>query len=207
MLLGVIMIAIFISMFVFALIGAITPGPVNIIATGSGANYGFKRTFPYVFGASLSYTCIVFLVGIGLNQTLLMFPNITVWLKYIGGAFLLYMSYKIATATPMDPTIKINAQRPPLMLEGALAQALNPKAWLISVSGVSVFVFAHSPASLYLMVFCFISFSVCIVGISTWAAIGYGISAYLSTKRRQIMFNWAMGFLLSCTVMSIWLSE
>jgi hypothetical protein len=29
--------------FIFALIGSISPGPVNIIATGTGANFGFRR--------------------------------------------------------------------------------------------------------------------------------------------------------------------
>lgn len=36
---------IIISMFIFALIGAISPGSVNIIATGSGASFGFKKLY------------------------------------------------------------------------------------------------------------------------------------------------------------------
>jgi threonine/homoserine/homoserine lactone efflux protein len=43
-------------MSLFVLIGAITPGPVNIIATSSGVRFGFTRTLPHVLGAMISYT-------------------------------------------------------------------------------------------------------------------------------------------------------
>ena len=45
------MITVLLSMSIFALIGAITPGPVNIIATSSGATFGFVRTLPHIPGA------------------------------------------------------------------------------------------------------------------------------------------------------------
>ena len=98
------MFSIIISMTLFALIGAISPGPVNIISTGAGANFGFKGALAYILGATISYTLVVFLVGIGLNSILETLPQITRSLQYIGGAFLLYMSYKIATASPLKPS-------------------------------------------------------------------------------------------------------
>jgi len=200
------MLSIFISMVIFALIGAITPGPVNIIATGSGASFGFRRSLPYILGATVSYVSIVFLVGIGLNTILQTFPEITTALQYIGGAFLLYMSYKIATATPLNID-EIKTAKPPTFMEGMLAQGLNPKAWLVSMSGVSLFVSANSPALFYLLMFCGISFVICFIGVSTWAAIGYLIGGFLSTRKRQVIFNIVMGFLLSGTVVSIFLNK
>jgi threonine/homoserine/homoserine lactone efflux protein len=190
-------------MFIFALIGAISPGPVNIIATGSGASFGFRRTVPHVLGATIAYTLIVLLVGLGLNRSLTTFPEISNLLRYVGSAFLLYMSYKIATAVPIESEKMVETKQPPSFIEGALAQGLNPKAWLVSMSGVSLFVTAHSQAMLYLLVFCIISFTVCLLGISTWAAIGYSIRSLLSTTKRHIGFNILMGLMLSGTVFSI----
>ncbi len=197
---------VFISMFIFALIGAISPGPVNIIATGAGANFGFRRAIPHVLGAAIAYTVIVFLVGVGLNNILKVYPQITDTLKYIGGGFLLYMSYKIATSKSINNESSV-AKKPPTILEGALSQGLNPKAWLVSMSGVSLFVAPNSPASLYLMVFCSISFVVCLVGIGTWAMIGDVIRKYLSNERHQVTFNVVMGLLLSSTVVSIFMNS
>ncbi len=199
------MATVLISMFIFALIGAISPGPVNIIATGAGANFGFRRALPHVFGATIAYTLIVFLVGVGLNKILETYPQITSTLQYLGGGFLLYMSYKIATAKPLTGTL-ILENKPPSLLEGALSQWLNPKAWLVSMSGITLFVSANSPASLYLLAFCVISFVVCFVGVGTWAAIGHVIRKYLSNERHQVIFNLVMGLLLSCTVITIFIN-
>ncbi len=197
---------IFMSMFIFALIGAISPGPVNIIATGAGANFGFRRALPHVFGATVAYTLIVLLAGIGLNGLLNAYPQIISALQYIGGAFLLYMSFKIATASTLAEQQE-TTKRPPSFLEGALSQGLNPKAWLVSMSGVSLFVAANTPATLYLLIFCLISFIVCLIGVSSWAAIGHLIRTFLQNKRHQLLFNVAMGLLLSSTVVSIFMNR
>jgi len=197
------MITVIMSMFIFALIGAISPGPVNIIATGSGASFGFRRTIPHILGATIAYTLIVLLAGLGLNHWLTVFPEISNTLQYIGSAFLLYMSYKIATAVPMGSDKMKETKHPPSLVEGALSQGLNPKAWLVSMSGVSLFVTANSQAMLYLLIFCSVSFTVCLLGISTWAAIGHIIRSLLSTTMRQIGFNILMGLMLSGTVVSI----
>lgn len=194
------------SMFIFALIGAISPGPVNIIATGSGASFGFKKTLPHIMGASIAYTLIVLFVGLGLNKWISLYPQFMHILQYVGAAFLLYMAYKIATAEPNQVNeIQTNKQSP-LFIEGALAQFLNPKAWLVSMSGISLFVSSQIQSFLYLSIFCMISLLVCIIGISTWASMGHSISGLLSTKKRQICFNVFMGLLLSGTVVSILLN-
>ncbi|NQZ90987.1 MAG: LysE family translocator [Moritella sp.] len=202
------MITVMLSMAIFALVGAISPGPVNIIATSSGACFGFRRTVPHVMGATFAYTLIVLLVGFGLNQSLMQFPQITHFLKYLAGIYLLYMAFKIATAVPLNSTIsaEINSaevKQPPAFIDGVLSQGLNPKAWLVSMSGVSIFVSVQTQSTFYLLVFSAISFTVCFVGISTWAAIGHVIRDHLSTRTRQIIFNMMMGLLLSGTVISM----
>lgn len=190
------------SMLIFALVGAITPGPVNIIATSTGASFGFRRTLYFVLGATISYTSIVFLVGSGLNIVLQTYPQITQGLQYVGGAFLLFMSYKIAFSSLPEKSSNtaINISQPPAFIEGVLAQSLNPKAWLVSMSGVSLYVSSHPDASLALLIFCIISFFVCFGGVASWAALGHTISRVLSNKKYQRLFNIIMGLLLSATV-------
>ncbi|MEH6578357.1 MAG: LysE family translocator [Amphritea sp.] len=194
------------SMGVFALVGAISPGPVNIIATSCGANFGFVRALPHVLGATLGYTLVVFLAGAGLNQVFQLYPQLTIILQYLGGGFLLYMSFKIATANDTVNDLKTQKQ-PPSILQGILAQCLNPKAWLVSISGVSLFVVSQPQPSVYLLAFCIISFVMCFAGVASWAAIGHLIRKYLRNARHRIMFNAVMGLLLSSTVLSIFISS
>ncbi len=197
------MLPVLISMFVFAFVGAISPGPVNVIATSAGARFGFARTLPHIMGATLTYTLIVFLTGIGLNKVLMAYPQITDALKYTGAAFLLYMSYQIAVSVPelsddVDPL-----SEPPAFGHGALSQALNPKAWLVAMSGISLFVTTQSSPGLYLWLFCAISCFVCFIGVGSWAVAGHMIRGYLSNVQRQVIFNRLMGGLLSLTVVVI----
>jgi threonine/homoserine/homoserine lactone efflux protein len=75
------------------------------------------------------------------------------------------------------------------------------------MSGVSLFVAANTPATLYLLIFCLISFIVCFIGVSSWAMIGHLIRSFLQNKRHQLLFNVAMGLLLSSTVLSIFINQ
>ncbi len=195
-------------MAVFAFVGAATPGPVNIIATSSSANFGIKRTFPHVLGASLSYAAIVLFVGTGLNQVLLSNPKTTVYLQYLGAAWLLYMSYKIADSEPGQALANrqnMSLQKVPSLLQGALVQGLNPKAWLVSISGVSIFVTPNLPNNLYLFIFTGLSFVICMLGVGLWAVLGGLLSRFLATEQYQIAFNRAMGLLLSLTVLAMFM--
>jgi threonine/homoserine/homoserine lactone efflux protein len=199
------MLAVLLSMSVFALIGAITPGPVNIIATSSGVRFGFVRTLPHVSGATVSYTLIVALVGNGLHQLLSDHPQIIELLKYPGGGFLLYMAYKIITAPAATIEPDSDAQ-PPSFIAGGLCQVLNPKAWLVAMSGISVFALSQPEADFYINAYCLISFVLCFVGVGFWAAAGNLIRGYLRKPEHMRLFNRTMGLLLIGTIVSILIS-
>lgn len=190
------------SMFLFSLAGAISPGPVNLIAASIGASNGFFRALPHVTGASVSYLLIVWLMGSGLNRVLLVYPEITHLLQYVGAAYLLYLSAKIATAHPVTG-MKSPPTRSTGMMQGVLSQSLNPKAWLVAMSGVSLFVTAGPNASVLLLAFCSISAVVCFLSIATWAALGRLIGQWLAKATYQLMFNRLMALLLAATVLTM----
>ena len=194
------MLPVVLSMMLFALIGAISPGPVNIIATGTAASFGFKRTLPHVIGATLAYTLIVFLAGMGLSQVLFAFPSLSQVLQLCGAGFLLYMAYKIGTAPVQSLEANAQNKQPPSMLQGALCQWLNPKAWLVSMSGVAVFVNVNNPYHYYLLTFCLVSFFMCFIGVGSWALMGDLIRRFLSNAKQQVLFNRLMGLLLVALV-------
>ena len=191
-------------MLVFAFIGAITPGPVNIIATSAGANFGFARALPHVAGASIAYASVVFASGIGLNTVLLANPEMAVGLRYLGAIFLLYMAFKIAVAKPADSNTGFIA-KPPRFIEGLLIQSLNPKAWLVAMSGVSLFVIPYQPMLRQLIIFSLISLLICFLSVGCWALLGQFIRKFLANEQRQALFNIVMGLLLAGTVITLFI--
>jgi threonine/homoserine/homoserine lactone efflux protein len=48
---------------------------------------------------------------------------------------------------------------------GFLTQALNPKAWLVALSGVTLFALPHPDAQRTLWLFCAVSFVACMAGV------------------------------------------
>ncbi|MDO6525053.1 LysE family translocator [Motilimonas sp. 1_MG-2023] len=200
------MISAIVAMSLFALVGAISPGPVNIIATSIGAQHGFKQALPHITGATLAYTLIVWLVGLGVQVYLVRWPFVLEGMGYLGGLFLLYLAYQIAVATPVDTTAHHEPASIPTMMTGAMAQLLNPKAWLVSISGVSLFISGQADKALLLGYFVVISLLMCSVGISSWALLGQGLQKLLADPMRQRYFNWLMSALLVLSVLTIWSS-
>lgn len=201
------MAAVWISMALFALAGAISPGPVNVIASSQGARYGFWRALPHVAGASLSYCAVVLLMGSGLQWLLQTWPALTTATQYTGALYLLYLAFKIAVA----PVQTLNNSDTSLQhtnwvhdaLQGALAQGLNPKAWLVALSGVSLFVPVGADAGLRLWLFCTISGVVCFGSVACWAALGTLIRQWLQPANHQRLFNRVMAGLLVLTVLDM----
>lgn len=191
------------SMFLFALTGAISPGPVNLIAASLGVRSGFVSALPHVAGASLSYAAIVWLMGSGFHSVLLAYPQASDAMRYAGAAYLLYLCVRIATARPVDPSLAAAERRgwSAGLWQGGLAQTLNPKSWLWALSGVSLFVADRGPA--LLLLFCSISGLVCFASVAAWAGLGRMAGRWLAQPRAQVVFNRSMALLLALTVVAM----
>jgi threonine/homoserine/homoserine lactone efflux protein len=88
----------FIALLVYAFVTSVTPGPNNFMLLASGVNFGFWRTFPHMCGIGFGFFTLLIGVGAGLGAVLAAFPQLHLVLKIAGGAYLLYLAWKIATS-------------------------------------------------------------------------------------------------------------
>ena len=86
----------FLSMALFWIVAAYTPGPNNVVASYSGFNFGIKKTIPHIFGVTFGFTFLVIALTLGLVNIFKLFPIIQKVLKYLGSFFLIYLAYKIS---------------------------------------------------------------------------------------------------------------
>lgn len=86
----------------YAFVTSITPGPNNTMLLASGVNYGFVRSLPHVLGISIGFGVMVVGVGAGLGRLFEDYPSLYAALRIVGGAYLLYLAWQIATAAPMQ---------------------------------------------------------------------------------------------------------
>ena len=192
-----------IGMAAFALVGAVTPGPVNLVALRYGVEGGLSRPLGYTVGASVSYGALLWLAGMGAGP-LLEQPLPAQLVRWAGAAYLASLAWQIMTApvgagdgAALKP-VRQGAWR--ALLDGGLFQVLNPKAWLVAMSGVALFTGTQAGGNSALLRFCLISTLVCCLGVGIWALAGSLIKAWLADPRRQRLFNRILGGALGITI-------
>lgn len=186
-----------ISMALFALAASITPGPVNIVALASGAQHGVWRSMRHVLGATVGFTALLLLTGLGLHGVLVQWPQLVRLMQFAGMAFLLFMAWKLATD---DGRLGDGQTTPgPSVRYGAVMQWLNPKAWLAAVAGMATYAADGSRSVIWQ--FAAIYFVICYVSVGAWAYAGAFLRPYLRNARRVQRFNRLMAVLLALSAL------
>lgn len=183
---------------VFAFVTSATPGPSNFMLLASGANFGFFRTLPQVLGITIGFTSLLLAVGLGLGAVLAAYPALHLALKIAGGAYLLYLAWRIGTSRALGGGGE-HGGRPLTFFESAAFQWVNPKAWVVAVTAMAVYTSAEAP---------FLSVAVAaaafavvnLPSVSAWAGFGVALRGFLSDPARLKWFNIAMGVLLAATL-------
>ncbi|WP_438765623.1 LysE family translocator [Kushneria sp. TE3] len=185
------------SMAAFALAASLTPGPVNIMALSAGLNHGLSRSLRHVTGASMGFTLLLVLVGLGLQSLFHHVPLAGVLLRWAGVAFLLYMAAMLVRASGQEATATPAAA--PSFWHGAMMQWLNPKAWVASAAAVSAY--THDGASIAVLAVIF--FTLCYASVSAWAAMGSYLGARLTQPHHLRRLNRIMAALLVASALAM----
>lgn len=188
----------FIALLLFAFTTSITPGPNNMMLFASGVNFGFQRTIPHMFGIAAGFFSLLIGVGLGLGALLHAVPLLYTVLKFAGGAYLIWIAWKIGTSRTLSEGEAVG--EPMTFLAAAAFQWVNPKAWVMAVTAMATY--TDDNAYITTVVLVGIAFAaVNLPSVSTWAAFGSALREWLSVPVRLKWFNITMAVLL---VVSLW---
>ena len=190
------------SMALFWIVAAYTPGPNNVIASYSGFNFGIKKTLPHIFGVALGFTFLIFLLTIGLVNVFKIFPIIQVSLKYLGSIFLVYLAYKIYFSK-IDSGKK--NENPVKFIETFLFQFLNPKGVLIGIIIVSTYVEHGENYLKYATQVIFFAFLVSLSSITFWTFVGKYLRKFATNEKFIKYFNCVMSLLLILSIITFYI--
>lgn len=189
---------VFVALLIFAFVTSITPGPNNFMLMASGVNFGFRRTIPHMLGIGAGFLTLLLGVGLGLGALLTALPMLHISLKVMGGAYLLYLAWRIAMTRSMTSKDG-KAARPMTFLEAAAFQWVNPKAWVMAVTAMAVYTTPSAPFLSMLIVA--VAFAlVNLPSVSTWAGFGMALRGFLADPVRLKWFNIAMGVALAASL-------
>ena len=190
------------SMALFWIVAAYTPGPNNVIASYSGFNFGIKKTLPHIFGVALGFTFLIFLLTIGLVNVFKIFPIIQVSLKYLGSIFLVYLAYKIYFS-------KIDSEKknenPVKFIETFIFQFLNPKGVLIGIIIVSTYVENGENYLKYATQVIVFAFLVSLSSITFWTFVGKYLRKFATNEKFIKYFNCVMSLLLILSIITFYI--
>ena len=187
---------------IFAVVAAVTPGPSNVMLTAAGAQAGIVGGLPCLLGVTTGMGLMMFVVPLGLGALVLGHPLIVRALHWGGAAFLLWLSWKIATSTTRIDSA--TGRKPVGYMGAAIFQWVNPKSWLVAVSAAGTFLGAAAASPLMQAaslggLFVVAALPSCFV----WLAFGAGMQRLLRTPGRLRIFNISMGALLALSIVLI----
>lgn len=189
---------VFMALLVFAFVTSITPGPNNFMLMASGVNFGFVRTIPHMLGIGAGFLSLLLGVGFGLGAVLTAYPALHVGLKIAGGAYLLYLAWRIGSSRSMSGGEGSSSQ-PMSFMAAAAFQWVNPKAWVMAVTAMAIYTNPDAPFLSVILVS--VAFAlVNLPSVSTWAGFGVALRGFLSDPVRLKWFNIAMGLALAASL-------
>ena len=185
------------SITLFGIVAAFTPGPNNFIAFYSGFNFGIKKTIPLILGVGLGYTTLVILINFVLISTFKQFPIIQEVIRVLGTFFLIYLAYKIAVSNTSQNEIKKN---PVSFFDTFIFQFVNPKGVMAALTLISKFVSESNyfMTSIMVIIVCSVT---AFLSITTWTFLGKFLRKFATNNSFIKRFNYAMSFLiLACII-------
>lgn len=183
----------------FALVTSITPGPNNLMVMASGANFGVTRTIPHLLGINLGFVLMTLLVGAGLAQLFILFPAAYSVLKIISVVTMIYLAWKIASAAHHGQAKQSGT--PLTFLQAALFQWVNPKAWAMALTAISLYAPSRTMAAIALVALVF--GAVNLPSVSVWILLGRQMRRVLTSNSRMRIFNIVMATLLIASLYPI----
>lgn len=177
-----------IPLMTFAFVTSITPGPNNLMLMASGANFGFQRTIPHMLGVALGFVFMAFLMGLGLAQAFETWPWLRNALTVVSVVYMLWLAWKIANAAA--PQAGSETGTPITFLQAAGFQWVNPKAWSMALTAVTLY--SPDDSALAMLFVAAVFGAVNLPSVSVWCLLGRELRRILTNPLRLRLFNWAM---------------
>ncbi len=185
-----------------------TPGPNNLILAAAGANHGLRHALPGVFGVSLGFAFMIAAAGLGLAEIFSHWPWLADVLRWAGTAFLLWLAYSIATATPAAPGKAAGnaaqAATPPGFLRMAAFQWVNPKAWSMVLAMMGVYAGHNLDYRTDMLIMAALFAGIGTITALSWALLGV-LAGHVLSPSQLLWFNRIMALLLVASLALIWI--
>lgn len=138
-------------------------------------------------------------VGGGLRELFIAYPHTYTILKTVSVCYLLYLAWRVATAS-IDDDAKY--AKPVSFFQMVLFQWVNPKAWAMALTAFAAYT-PPSPSFSIVVVVAGIFASICVPSVGVWVLLGSQIRKIINQPRKLRAFNYTMAAALIASLYPI----
>lgn len=179
---------------------SLSPGPNSLLALSHGVLHGPRRTSFTIAGGALGFVLLIGMSMFGIGALLKASPGLLVGLKWLGGAYLVWLGLQAWRAPALGlglsaPSGTQSSAAMTLFRQGALAALSNPKGLLFFAAFLPQFV---DPSRSLSVQFALMAGSFALVEVATEsliAALAHRISPWLARVGRR--FNQGCGLVFA----------
>jgi threonine/homoserine/homoserine lactone efflux protein len=185
----------------YAAVMTITPGPNNLLLLSSGMNFGLRRTGWHIAGILAGVLLQICVTGAGLGTLFILVPELQSFLKVAGSLYMLLLARQLWLTDTLHPA---SAVRTIGFGEALAFQFINPKAWIMATTVISVFVPAGENYSERVVIAGLIFVGASLPCICVWAASGAGLRSCIQNDATFRWINCGLALLSVMTAVLFW---
>ena len=192
-----------VSVAIFSFVTAVSPGPNNTFLLSSGANFGLRKSLPYLSGIMVGLIGMMTAMATGLGIIFTTLPLLYQILKWVGFAYIVWLAYLIIRSTSKSDTGQAQYIG---FWKATTFQFVNPKAWVVIGSFMATMVPVGSgflASAFVCLVFLIFTYP----GALLWAVAGQVLKDWLSKPTRRKVFNIASAILLVLSMLPVVLTS
>ena len=187
------------SVAVFSFVTSVSPGPNNTFLLSSGANFGLRKSVPYLNGIMAGLTGMMIALGAGLGVIFTTLPAVYQVLKWVGFAYIVWLAFLIVKSTTKTETAEAQYVG---FFKATTFQFVNPKAWVVVGSFMATFVPVGSGFGATAFI-CLVFLVFTYPGALLWAVAGQVLKDWLSVPSRRRVFNILSAILLVLSMVPV----
>ncbi|MBB1452753.1 LysE family translocator [Pseudoalteromonas sp. SG43-1] len=195
--------AVFIPTFFFV---SITPGMCMTLAMTLGMSIGVRRTLWMMIGELLGVASVAIAAVLGVASVMLNYPDAFAILKWVGGAYLIYIGVNMWRAKgkmSVDTSKPSDVSRQSLFTQGFVTAIANPKGWAFMISLLPPFISVEHAVAPQLLVLLGVIMTTEFLSMLAYATGGKSLRLFLSRGDNIKWMNRIAGSLMG--LVGIWL--
>ena len=179
--------------YLLAAIGlSLSPGPNGLLALTHGALHGRRQTLHTIAGGALGFVALIALSMFGIGALLQASVGWLTVLKWLGGAYLVWLGVQKWRSAAAPLTAPAAAGRN-LLLQGLLVNLGNPKAIVFMVALLPQFIDPDRSQWMQMAVMGVTTCGIDIIAMSGYALLATSLRPWLSSPQRMAAQNRVFG--------------